>query len=422
VPDLKGFELALYLITAFIQIFVFVFGGYYIFISFFGWSNKKTNTEPKETKMHRFAMLVAAHNEEMVIANMVKSLQNLNYPREYYDIFVIADNCDDATAERAREAGALVYERTNDKLRGKGYALEWMFEKIFEMGDKYDSISIFDADNVVNKNYLYEMNKELNKGYEVVQGVIDSKNPFDSWITCAYSVSFWSISRMFQNARYNLGMTCQLSGTGFVVSTKLLKEIGWGATCLTEDMEFTAKLALMGKKVGWAHKAVVYDEKPLTFKQSWHQRIRWMQGHADVASRFTRKLFKRAFKERDFSAFDCAIYLLQPVKVVALLFATIFGFGQLFGIFDMFDMSHLFGSKELWSIIGVMQMFYIPFIVTYEKRIINGHLIWSYLIYGFYSLTWIPITIIGWCKKNHKEWSHTKHTRQITIDELEKIQ
>ena len=167
-PHLEGFELALYFLTAFIQIFVFLFGGYYIFISIFGWSNKKTNTEPETKNLHRFALLVAAHNEEMVISNMVKSLQNLNYPREYYDIFVIADNCNDETAERAREAGALVYERTNNELRGKGYALEWMFEKIFEMGDKYDFISIFDADNVVNKNYLQEMNKEVNKGYEVV--------------------------------------------------------------------------------------------------------------------------------------------------------------------------------------------------------------------------------------------------------------
>lgn len=420
-PHLDGFELFLYVISAFVQIFILLFGGYYFLVSVFGWSNKKTNTEPETQKLHKFALLVAAHNEEMVIANMVKSLQNLNYPRECYDIFVIADNCDDSTAEVARNAGAIVYERFNKDLRGKGYALEWMFEKIFNMEEKYDSISIFDADNVVNRNYLYEMNRELNKGYEVVQGAIDSKNPFDSWITCAYSVSFWTISRLFQNARYNLGITCQLSGTGFVVSTDLLKEIGWGATCLTEDMEFTAKLALMGKKVGWAHKAVVYDEKPLTLAQSWHQRVRWMQGHADVASRFSKDLLKRAFKERDISAFDCGIYLLQPLKVVCLAIATLFAWNEMFGGFEMFSISHVIGTTSFWSAFAVGQMFYIPFVVTYEKRIINGRLIWSYLTYAIYSLTWIPITLIGWFNKNQREWSHTKHTRQISIDELEQI-
>lgn len=92
------------------------------------------------------------------------------------------------------------------------------------MEKKYDSISIFDADNIVDENYLNAMNNEINKGYKVVQGYIDSKNPFDSWITCAYSISFWSISRLFQTARYNLGITCQLSGTGFIIDTELLKE------------------------------------------------------------------------------------------------------------------------------------------------------------------------------------------------------
>ena len=86
-PHLSGFESFLYVISAFVQIFVLVFGGYYFIVSVFGWSNKKTNTEPEQNKLHRFALLVAAHNEEMVIANMVKSLQNLNYPKEYYDIF-----------------------------------------------------------------------------------------------------------------------------------------------------------------------------------------------------------------------------------------------------------------------------------------------------------------------------------------------
>ncbi len=419
--DLNGVELFLYVLSAAIQIFVLTFGGYYFLVSVFGWSNKKTNLEPTDNQIHKFALIVAAHNEEVVIAQMVESLYNLDYPREAYDVFVIADNCTDRTAQIAREAGALVYERKNDKLKGKGHALEWMFQKIFKMEASYDFISIFDADNIVNKNYLKEMNREINKGYDVVQGNIDSKNPFDSWITCAYSVSFWIISRLFQNARYNLGLTCQLSGTGFVVSTKLLEEIGWGATCLTEDMEFTAKLALMGKKVGWAHHAVVYDEKPLTLGQSWNQRVRWMQGHADVASRFARKLFAKAFRERDLSAFDCAVYLLQPVKVLCLAAATFMGWASMFGFMDIFQLSEVFGSASFWSAFAVLQMFYIPFVITYEKKIINAKLIWAYLTFGIYTLTWIPITIIGWIKKNNKEWSHTQHTRQVTIDELEKI-
>ncbi len=145
---------------------------------------------------------------------------------------------------------------------------------------------MFDADNLVHKNFLKEMNKKMCKGYKVVQGYLDSKNPEDTWITGSYSIAFWSCNRMFQLARYNLGLSSQLGGTGFCIDTDILKELGWGATCLTEDLEFSCKIILNGYKVGWAHDAIIYDEKPLTLGQSWRQRKRWMQGFADVSSRY----------------------------------------------------------------------------------------------------------------------------------------
>ncbi|MBE7030154.1 MAG: glycosyltransferase [Ruminococcaceae bacterium] len=414
----------MFVISLVLQVLSLTYGAYYFLVSLFGWYNKKGDAKGTTDKTHTFALVVAAHNEEAVIANMVKSLNTLNYPREAYDIFVIADNCDDNTAAIAREAGALVYERTNTELRGKGYALEWMFEHIFNMEKHYDSISIFDADNLVNKEYLAEMNKELNKGYKVVQGYIDSKNPFDSWITSAYSISFWSISRLFQNARYNLGITCQLSGTGFVIDTDLLKRIGWKATCLTEDMEFTARLALENEKVGFAYHAVVYDEKPLTMAQSWRQRVRWMQGHADVCSRFCIKLLKQAFEKKDWSAFDCAIYLMNPLKIIMTGMITFMAWSQTFfpdGNLGFFQMYYMFESPLVWNIAAFVSFLYMPLVITIERKVFNKKLLWSYITYSIYSLTWVPITIQGCLNKNKKEWCHTQHTRQISIDEMEKI-
>lgn len=392
---------------------------YYFVIGIFGFIPKKEK-EVTENKTNTFALLVAAHDEEMVIANMVDSLASLNYPRESYDIFVIADNCTDQTAQIAREHGALVYERFDTTQRGKGFALEWMFEKIFNMEKKYDYIGIFDADNLVDKNFLYEMNKQINKGYRVVQGYVDSKNPFDSWITCAYSFSFWSVSRVFQLARHNLGLSCQLSGTGFVMATELLKKLGWGATCLTEDMEFTMKLALNDEKVGWAHKAVIYDEKPVGLKASWKQRKRWMQGHADVATRFFGKLMKKAFKEKKIMCFDCAVYLIQPARVIASGLVTLFAWLQFAypdGNVGFFQMSYLF-TPMVWNTFVVLQMMYMPLVIAYERKEFTLRMFWGYLTFMVYNLTWIPITIQGIIDKNKTEWSHTKHTRQISIEEF----
>ncbi len=411
-----------YNILILIQLFSYAIGGYYLFMSLFAWIPKK-KTPDLSDKEHSFALIVAAHNEEAVIAQMVHSLQKLDYNKDKYEIFVIADNCTDNTAKVAREAGAQVFERFHDTLRGKGHALEWMFDKVYKMDREFDNICIFDADNVVSKNFLKEINKQHNKGYRVVQGNIESKNPYDSWIATAYSVSFWMIGKIFQQARYNINLSCQLSGTGFSVAVELLKELGWGATCLTEDMEFTAKLVLNGEKVGWAHHAYVYDEKPLGFIQSWKQRKRWMQGHADVASRFATKLFAKAFKDRDMSAFDCAIYLMQPLKVIALAVITVMAFVQMVypdGNIGKFQMYYVIDNPAMWGIISAFTFLYTPAVVTYEKREFNWKLFVCYITYGIYSLTWIPITILGIIDKNKTEWSHTVHVRTIDIAEVEK--
>lgn len=414
-------------ISRIITITVFIISMYYLFISFFGiWRKKESiKVEPKKS----FALIVAAHNEEVVIGNIVDSLNNLEYPKELYDVYVIADNCTDETALKARAKGAIVYERVNKEKRGKGYALEWMFDKIFNMEKTYDAVSVFDADNLVHKNFLLEMNKKMCQEYKVVQGYLDSKNPNDTWITGSYSISFWTSNRMFQLSRSNLGLSNQLGGTGFSIDTEILKEIGWGATCLTEDLEFSCKLVLNGYKVGWAHDAVIYDEKPLTLTQSWFQRRRWMQGFADVAHRYFFKLMKRAIKKFSFTALDCALYSIQPIIII------LFGFSMIMGAFNYVVkgynvMTNLSNYIYIYSmnfnmitfagiLISILQFVYTPFILILEKKL-DLKIFWYYVIYPIYAITWLPISIQGIMHRNDKEWSHTMHTRNVDISELEK--
>lgn len=412
------------IISIILQVFSLSIGLYYLVIGFFGFIPRKDKNKIKSDKINTFALIVSAHNEEMVIANLIESLKRLDYPKDAYDIFVIADNCDDNTAQVAREAGAIVLERVNPEKRGKGYALEWMFDRLYRMERQYDYISIFDADNLVSNKFLKAMNRQANRGYKVVQGYVDSKNPYDSWITSSYSLSFWSINRIFQLPRYRLGLCCQLSGTGFIIALDTLKKLGWGATCLTEDMEFTMKLALNNERVAWAHDAVIYDEKPLTLKQSWRQRKRWMQGHCDVASRFWGKLMKKAVKERDIRAFDCAVYLLQPVRILALGVITFMAWAQTFhptGDFGFLQVSYIFDNPIIWNIIVVLQFLYVPFVVSFERKTFSYKIILAYFAYIIYNFTWIPITLQGMIDKNKTEWSHTKHTRTISIGEFEKL-
>jgi cellulose synthase/poly-beta-1,6-N-acetylglucosamine synthase-like glycosyltransferase len=420
---------------------------YYMIISFFGLIRikDKKKVAPKKS----FALLVAAHNEEKVVKDIIHSLQILDYPKELYDIFVIADNCTDKTAAIARRAGATVFERKDKEKRGKGYALEWMFNKIYKMEKQYDSVVVFDADNLVSKGFLYEMNKKLCAGYKVVQGYLDSKNPCDTWITGSYSISFWTSNRMFQLSRSNLGLSNQLGGTGFCISLDILRELGWGATCLTEDLEFSCKLVLNGQKVGWAHDAVIYDEKPLTLKQSWFQRKRWMQGFADVSGRYFWRLMKRAITKLDIVAFDCAIYSIQPIIIIIVGFGTILNmYTQIKGLVEndkfMDGIVNIFAGKIqgiiasfhnvsqtdlisgigfltiLYIFIGVMQLIFTPLVLILERKL-SLKVVLYYIVYPIYFITWIPISILGIIDRNKKEWSHTAHTRSVNIAELEKV-
>jgi cellulose synthase/poly-beta-1,6-N-acetylglucosamine synthase-like glycosyltransferase len=408
---------------------VFILTMYYMVLSLFGIIKlkNKDNIKPQKT----FALIVAAHNEETVIEDIIHSLNGINYPREMYDVFVIADNCTDKTAEKAKKLGAKVYERFDKEKRGKGYALEWMFDHIFKMNKRYDAVAVFDADNLISKNFLTEMNKMLLKGFKVVQGFLDSKNPKDTWITGCYSISFWTSNRMFQLSRSNLGLSNQLGGTGFCIETDTLKTLGWGATCLTEDLEFTCKLVLNGHKVGWAHEAVVYDEKPLTLAQSWAQRKRWMQGFADVSSRYFWKLMKRAIKERSFVAFDCALYSIQPIVIILLAVATIVNIvpsvlnfsGKAIELFNDINSVNM-SLQSILITVGALLIILIQFIYTPFLLILDGKLspkiFLYYFIYPIFSITWLPICIQGIVNKNNKEWSHTVHTRSINISDLEK--
>jgi cellulose synthase/poly-beta-1,6-N-acetylglucosamine synthase-like glycosyltransferase len=136
-----------------VQIAFLILGAYYFIISLFSFIPRK-EAGVDDTKYRKYALVIAAHNEQLVIENAIDSLKKLDYPKEKYEIFVVADNCTDRTAEIAGNAGATVFKRTDNNARGKGYALEWMFEKLFELDRKFDSIVVFDADNIVDKSFL----------------------------------------------------------------------------------------------------------------------------------------------------------------------------------------------------------------------------------------------------------------------------
>ncbi|MBQ9658551.1 MAG: glycosyltransferase, partial [Clostridia bacterium] len=266
-------------------------------------------------KNHKFMAIIPAHNEEAVIKNLVESLKAQTYDKKLYDIYVIADNCTDNTAIIAQEAGAIVYKRFDETTKTKGAALNWFLQQKIKENADYDAFFVFDADNIVDKNFITAMNKKLCEGEDVVQGYRDIKNPTDNWITAGYALFYWTLHRFYHLARYNVGLSPLLNGTGFMVRFDVVKPQGWDTKTLTEDIEFSLKRIIAGKKLGWATDAIVYDEQPTGFKQSWSQRSRWTVGHMQCMSIYTKELAKAVKEHKTLMNFDGLLYIVGSIPM-----------------------------------------------------------------------------------------------------------
>ena len=369
-----------------------------------------------EDKEHRFMMIIPAHNEEKVIKDLVESLQNLDYNKKLYDIYVIADNCTDNTAQIAKEAGAIVYERFDEKHKTKGFALQWFLQQKIDEDAPYDAFCIFDADNIVDKNFLKAMNKKLNQGEDVVQGYRDIKNPADSWVTAGYAIFYWTMNRFYHLARYNLGLSPLINGTGFMVKFDVVKPEGWQTKTLTEDIEFSLKRIIAGKKLGWATDAIVYDEQPVGFKQSWSQRTRWTVGHMQCLKEYTKPLAVAVKDNKTVMNFDGLLYMLGTVPMFILTIVLLILNIVLF-ITDGMSVSDL-----LWNAVKyVVPTFVLPIftglmIMIIDKKPIRP-MIKGLLLYPLFLGSWLLINFKCLFKRE-TSWEKIEHNVSKSIGDM----
>ncbi len=366
-------------------------------------------------KDHKFMAIIPAHNEENVIRNLIESLKKQDYPKELYDIYVIADNCTDATAEIAKEAGAKVLKRFDEAHKTKGYALNWFLKQKIEEDADYDAFCVFDADNIVDKNFLKNMNKKLCQGEEIVQGYRDIKNPTDSWITGGYAIFYWMMNRFYHLARYNLGLSPLINGTGFMVKFDVVKPNGWQTITLTEDIEFSLINIAKGRKLGWATDAIVYDEQPVKFDQSWSQRSRWTVGHIQCMKNYTKDLAKGVVEHKTLMNFDGLLYMFGiPMMIITLLLLVI---NSLLYLGAEMTLAELIGNFARYLI----ATFILPVItgvaiMALDKRKIRPMLI-GILGYPLFLGSWIIINLKCLIKPNTK-WEKIEHVRDINIQEV----
>lgn len=369
-----------------------------------------------EDKKNRFMAIIPAHNEESVVANLIDSLKKQNYPKDLYDIYVIADNCTDNTAQIARDSGAIVYERQDEENKTKGYALNWFLQQKIEEDAPYDAFCVFDADNIVDENFIKNMNKKLCQGEDVVQGYRDIKNPTDSWVSAGYAIFYWTMNRFYHLARYNLGLSPLINGTGFMVKFDVVKPNGWDTQTLTEDIEFSLKRIIAGKKLGWATDAIVYDEQPVGFKQSWSQRSRWTVGHIQCIQAYTKDLAVATKEKKTLMNFDGLLYIVGsiPMFILTLVLLAI--------NFVMYLGNGITAAELFINILRyLIPTFLLPIgtailIMLLDKKPIRP--MWKGLLcYPLFLGSWLLINFKCLFKRE-TNWEKIEHVRDIKINDV----
>lgn len=293
------------------------------------WLRKEKPHGP--AKANRYAVLICARNEQRVIGDLIASLRGQTYSQGLLSIFVLADNCTDDTAMVARVAGANVYERFNQVQVSKGYALQELLEHLEQdYPQGFDGYFVFDADNILAPNYVEAMNRTFSDGHDIVTSFRNSKNYGDNWISAGYALWFLRESRYLNHARFLLGTSCAVSGTGFLFSRRVLEETGpWPFHLLTEDIQFSVDQVTRGRKIAFCPDAVLYDEQPTTFRQSWRQRMRWSQGYLqvfrDYGARLLRGIFRGSFSCFDMSMAIMPAFVLSTVSILVNLTLGVVG-------------------------------------------------------------------------------------------------
>lgn len=389
------------IINIIIMLLLVVYGLYFLITALFLFKKRKKDNIVSDKYSH-FTILIPARNEEEVIKDAIQSFKRQKYPKDNYEIIVVINNTTDNTLGVCSAEGvrSILCER---KIKNKGDALKEAFDRLKK--EKTDAYIIMDADNVVNDEFLGEMNKSLNEGTLVAKSSMDIKAKENTWVSSSYAIYFFIQSILYSIPRNNIGASCAINGTGIMIKKEVIDKFGFNVRTITEDLEFMTLCALNNIKIKYVEGAICYAEHPSDFKVSMIQRRRWTKGIYEGFIIYFNSIMKNMIKRPNIELLDSLLIYSTPLILILSLISIFINFLivplPIYLIITSFSLLVSYISISLCAL----------FVCVKSKKKIKDFLT-GIIMFPIFLLSWQYLNIIILFKKE-VVWDEIKHTQKI---------
>ena len=392
------------IVLSFIALFLIILGFLLLlFVCFIG--NKNNNKVIPYKNNGKYAILIPARNESKVIENLLISIENQTYKVDPKDVYVIVEDECDKTVSIANNHNVSVIIRTNlENRKRKGYALADAIENI---STKYDAYFIFDADNILDKNFIKEMSKTINEGYDIGIGYRNTKNGSSTLTASASALTFSMVNTFINRKKVKRHHNVIISGTGYYIKGSIVDK--WGTfpfNSLTEDYELSLDATLNGYTTYYNESAIYYDEQPEIFDVTITQRSRWVKGYFDARRNYIHKIRKSiSKKDKNYASKITALIGVNPL--ITLIIGILLLLIDSITSFKNFIISLLI----IFILIYITLMIFTYIIIKKEENKLDIKVSKILLIFynPFYLLSYIYCLYIAVTKKD-LGWQEIKHT------------
>lgn len=389
------------IINIIIMLLLVVYGLYFVITALFLFKKRKKDSIVSDKYSH-FTILIPARNEEEVIKDAIQSFKRQKYPKDNYEIVVVINNTTDNTLGVCNAEGVR-YILCERKIKNKGDALKEAFDRLKK--EKTDAYIIMDADNVVNDEFLGEMNKSLIEGTLVAKSSMDIKAKENTWVSSSYAIYFFIQSILYSIPRNNIGASCAINGTGIMIKKEVIDKYGFNVRTITEDLEFMTLCALNNIKIKFVEGAICYAEHPSDFKVSMIQRRRWTKGIYEGFIIYFNSIIKNMIKRPNIELLDSLLIYSTPLILILSLISIFINFLivplPIYLIITSFSLLVSYISISLCAL----------FVCVKSKKKIKDFLT-GIIMFPIFLLSWQYLNIIILFKKE-VVWDEIKHTQKI---------